>query len=388
MKYRTPALVALLACLAHLGACSILDPGAETSTADAASTQDAGTDTNTSADTAPPTLVGLEITPVDPVIEVSSAMTLEVRGIGSDGSDMPTYDVVWSSSDEEVVTVNEYAKLYGRGIGGATVTATLDDITASVSVRVKGKPVETVEVVPDERTLEIGEQVELAVFLEDINRTAIEDERVIEFSSSAPEIAIVSTDGVVTGVSAGNATITATCEGKSATASITVEATPINVERVEVTPASAHLVPGDTVQLEARVFDNNDQLISDTNLRWTSSAPGIAAVDANGRVEAVGEGSATIIASMGGRSDTAYIDVDFSVSSLGVGAGHGCGLVGGIAFCWGQNDRGQLGQGSTGASAPLGRVSSTLDFDALALGESHSCAVDNGRVLCLSLIHI
>ncbi|QDG53693.1 hypothetical protein FIV42_23995 [Persicimonas caeni] len=385
MKYRTLALLALAVSLAPITACSVLDPGDEIETPDAALTPDTSSDTaDASTDTAEPepTLVGLEISPADPVIEVNTALTLEVTALGSDGSELPTNDVVWSSSNEDVATVNEYAKIYGRGLGTATITATLEDVSASVSVRVKGKPVETVEVIPDDRTLQIGEQVELTVFLEDVNRSAIEDERDIEFVSSAPEVAVVSPAGVVTGVSAGNATITVTCEGKSDTAAIIVEATPTNVERVEVTPASDQLVRGDTVQLQAQVFDNNGQVMSDPDLTWTSSAPDVATVDANGRVEAVGEGSATIIASSGGKSDTAYIDVDFSVSALGLGAGHGCGLVQGIAFCWGQNDHGQVGQGTTGATAALGRASTGSPLDVISLGDAHSCATDGSQAWC------
>src|SRR2546428_10482062 len=46
--------------------------------------------------------------------------------------------------------------------------------------------------------------------------------RIVTWASSAPGVAIVSTGGLVTGVATGSATITATSEGKSGSAAITV----------------------------------------------------------------------------------------------------------------------------------------------------------------------
>ena len=54
-----------------------------------------------------------------------------------------------------------------------------------------------------------------------------------------------------------------------------------------------------------------------------------------------------------------------------------CGLAtGGEAYCWGNNDRGQLGDGTTTPRLIPTRVAGGLLFTSIAVGNSHVCAVD------------
>ena len=73
----------------------------------------------------------------------------------------------------------------------------------------------------------------------------------IAWSTDTPAAATVNSSGVVTGVAAGSATITATSSGKSGTAAITVTAAPPVVTTVTVAPTSASVVAGSTVNLQA-----------------------------------------------------------------------------------------------------------------------------------------
>jgi serine/threonine protein kinase/alpha-tubulin suppressor-like RCC1 family protein len=61
------------------------------------------------------------------------------------------------------------------------------------------------------------------------------------------------------------------------------------------------------------------------------------------------------------------------------GGRHTCLLAGdGRAFCWGGNDRGQLGSGTTTRVATPAMVGANLRFTAVAPGLSHSCAIARG----------
>lgn len=66
---------------------------------------------------------------------------------------------------------------------------------------------------------------------------------------------------------------------------------------------------GATVQLTATVQDQNGKPMGGQVPTWTSSAAGVATVDATGRVTAVSNGSATITASLGGAAATAAVTV-------------------------------------------------------------------------------
>lgn len=69
------------------------------------------------------------------------------------------------------------------------------------------------------------------------------------------------------------------------------------------------------------------------------------------------------------------------VSAIALGAFHACALIDGDAYCWGQNNVGQIGNGQQASRAPA----SALQLDqvsALSLGAFHSCALRNGTLLC------
>src|SRR3989449_9257122 len=84
----------------------------------------------------------------------------------------------------------------------------------------------------------------------------------------------------------------------------------------------------------------------------------------------------------GSRSDT----VKFAAVS--VGGIHTCGVaVGGVAYCWGWNTRGQLGDGTSGTERSLPvRVVSDVRFAAVSAGDRYTCGItaagEIGRASC------
>lgn len=72
-------------------------------------------------------------------------------------------------------------------------------------------------------------------------------------------------------------------------------------------------------------------------------------------------------------------------AALGAGASHTCGVTaqGGDVYCWGRNDHGQLGDGTTVArSAPV-RVAGAGTYLTVRGGLAHTCAIDiEGQVRC------
>ncbi len=77
----------------------------------------------------------------------------------------------------------------------------------------------------------------------------------------------------------------------------------------------------------------------------------------------------------------AAVNGNLAFSSLSVGAGgHACALTaGGAAYCWGYNNSGQLGVGAVGFSAAPVAVSGALSFTSLSAGESgETCGLAAG----------
>ncbi len=75
---------------------------------------------------------------------------------------------------------------------------------------------------------------------------------------------------------------------------------------------------------------------------------------------------------------------DFRLAALSAGVWHTCGITSeGEGYCWGSNDAGQLGDGTTQPrSAPV-RVSGNAGFRLVRTGATHSCGLTRGgAVLC------
>ena len=131
-------------------------------------------------------------------------------------------NIIWSSSHNTIASVSD-GKVTAKRAGTATITAKTEDgdKTATCKITVKSKTVSVTGVSLDRTTAELieGESLTLTATVTPSNAT---NKKIIWRSSNA-SIATVS-NGTVTAVKAGTATITATSEdgGKTATCNITV----------------------------------------------------------------------------------------------------------------------------------------------------------------------
>lgn len=137
----------------------------------------------------------------------------------------------------------------------------------------------------------------------------------ISWSSSNEDVVSVSEDGLITAVSPGSATITATIENLSATCIVTVTDPIIDPEQVILNYESVEIILGESFQLEATVLPEDT---TDKSLSWNSSDPNIATVSDNGLVKAISAGTSIITATCGDISAECAITVleDAGVESL------------------------------------------------------------------------
>ena len=92
---------------------------------------------------------------------------------------------------------------------------------------------------------------------------------------------------------------------------------PPRAAAIAVSPdATGFTALGETAQLSAEVRDQNGQVMSGATVTWASSSAGVAAVDAAGLVTAVGNGSATITASIGTVSGSVAVTVAQEASAV------------------------------------------------------------------------
>jgi alpha-tubulin suppressor-like RCC1 family protein len=71
------------------------------------------------------------------------------------------------------------------------------------------------------------------------------------------------------------------------------------------------------------------------------------------------------------------------VTAISVGEYSACAIVNGAAKCWGYNNDGQLGKGSTtNATSPVAVTGLTSGVTAISVGEYSACAIVNGFTDC------
>jgi uncharacterized protein YjdB len=156
---------------------------------------------------------------------VLSGQTVQLTATPRDANGTPLSGrvVTWTSVNPAIATVSAAGLVTGVAAGPATITATSEGKSGTAAVTVSNVPVASVVVSPTAANVSVGGTVQLSATPTDA-AGAVLTGRVVTWTSVNPAIATVSAAGLVTGVAAGSATITATSEGKSGTAAVTVTA--------------------------------------------------------------------------------------------------------------------------------------------------------------------
>ncbi|MBR4353150.1 MAG: Ig-like domain-containing protein [Bacteroidales bacterium] len=215
--------------------------------------------------------------------------------------------VTWSSNNTEVATVDANGKVTAVGGGSATITATAGGKSATCDVTVT-VPVTGVSLNKTTLTLSVNATETLTAT---VNPSDASNKN-FTWSSSNTAVATV-VNGSVTAVGVGTATITVTTEDGGKTATCAVMVNPVEVTSVTLDQNTLSLTKGGTATLVAAV---NPATATDKTVTWSSNNIEVATVDANGKVTAVGGGSATITATAGGKTATCAVTVTVPVTGV------------------------------------------------------------------------
>src|SRR6266513_4824424 len=245
-------------------------------------------------------VASVTVTPATASLTVGQTVQLTATLRDANGNPLTGRVITWQSSNNAIASVNGSGLVTGVGPGGpVTMTATSEGQSGTATVNVSLAPVASVMVSPSAANIAITGTVQLTATPLDANGNPLTG-RAISWSSSNNNIATVNGSGLVTGVTAGSGTITATSEGQSGTASITVADAP--VASVTVTPPSASVPAGQTVQLTATLKDANGNVLTGRTVTWASNNTTVATVNSSGLVTTKVAGSATITATSEGQS--------------------------------------------------------------------------------------
>lgn len=166
---------------------------------------------------------------------------------------------------------------------------------------------------------------------------------------------------------------------------------PPTVALVTITPLTLTVQVGTTGALIAQAFSASGAPITGKTATWTSSNGAVATVS-GGIVTGVGAGNATITATIDGKSAVASVTVtaippgQATFASIAPGGAHTCALTStGQAYCWGHNLYGELGDGTQVPKSRPVAVSGGILFANISAGNFYTCGValsPQGAVYC------
>jgi uncharacterized protein YjdB len=249
--------------------------------------------------------------------------------------------VTWASSNPAVATVTKSGVVTAVKAGSADITATADGVSGTCAVTVN-QLAQGVMVLPSSQTLSVGATAALSVIVapEDTSNPSV------TWSTSNAAVAKVNSKGVVTGVSAGKAVITAAANGFFDTCEVDVSGVMINLK----------LSVGSSMDLSAAVAQSGE-------IVWKSSNETVALVDEDGIVIAVGVGSAIITL----KSDSGIQSVGILVVKPSAVANSGSANTSGIANSADNTSADFVGLASVDADAGNqdGTVTAVIDMDTM-----------------------
>lgn len=192
----------------------------------------------------------------------------------------------WQTGDDSIATVDENGILTGVKGGNTIVTVTSADgkFTASCPVTVS-QPLQGIALTNLDLLINRTDNAEIEYTLTPADTTETD----ITFAVDDPSIAKLNGNKVVA-VGNGTTTLTATCGKVRATAKITVETAPTEIQ---FDSTKGTLTVGNTHTVKATLLP---ETTTDTELVWSVCNESIATVDAHGTVTAQGPGSCVITA--------------------------------------------------------------------------------------------
>ena len=254
----------------------------------------------------PKPVATVRLSPTSRDLVVGESAQLTAEALDATGAVLSGRPVTWTTSRPSVASVNASGVVSALAPGSAVITATIEGKSGVGAVTVSPAAVASVAVSPSSATLVVGQALAFEAEPRSASGQPLEG-RTVAWSSNPPQVATVASTGVVIAVAPGTATITATSEGRSGSAQLTVLG--LTAHRIEVTPASAVIEEKGSFRLTATVYDSRGNVLVGQDVTWTSSDTWVATVDDNGRVRGEGEGTVIITAMSGGVSGTAQVRV-------------------------------------------------------------------------------
>lgn len=159
--------------------------------------------------------------------------------------------------------------------------------------------------------------------------------------------------------------------------------------RITLEPADAQVMVGDTLWVEATVYDENGREVPDAVVRWERTDITVLGRDVElccgkpgnlrARLTATGPGEAWLFVESGGHRDSLRVQVsghELAIASVYSGSAFSCGLTeDGRALCWGPQYQRIPGAHVTRSYYSAQPIPDAVRFRSLSIGHHYACGL-------------
>ena len=240
--------------------------------------------------------ISLQISPSVPNLKVGSTEAMLAQGVTAKGKVITVIGGSWTSSDPGIVTVSDGGVLTGVSIGNATISMSLNGLTASAPIIVVAPKLVSLTLSTTGISAHVGDKYQFVAMgtFED-HTTAAMAPGPLAWTSSLVSRASINSQGLASFLTQGAVTFSVASGAVKASASVMIEAA--YYKKIAITPASLTLTTAQTAQLTAIGKMSDGSNTSTTSaLTWASSDPSVATVSSGGLVTAVQPGFVLVTA--------------------------------------------------------------------------------------------
>ena len=269
-------------------------------------------------------LNGVAIGPANPHLFTGGTQQLTATAYWNDQTTQDiTAQVVWSSSNPAVATVDSSGLATALSIGTTTITATSGEpgsISSNSSIgttvlNVNTPPLSSISVTPANPSIPVGVTQAFTATGTFPDGSSRDMTALVTWSSSNASIVTVNSSGVATAVAVGAGTIITAASGKIS-GSTTLEVNSATLSSIAVTPANPSIPAGVPQPFTATgTYSDGMSYAITAQATWSSSNPAVATVDASGLAVSVAPGSTTITATSGSIAGNSSLTVNSATLS-------------------------------------------------------------------------
>ena len=261
----------------------------------------------------------IELSAISELLDISSAIkSLQIKPTIYPSTANYKTGITWTSSNNDVAVVDSNGFVTGISNGEVTITATTENGRAATwKVVVISTPLE-ISLDSENLVLDINgvntHQYATTIYPSTAN-ASIGLRWEIE-SSSSPNVISISSNGVVTGLSNGTATVRVTTENnKTATGFVTVQTSPIGIQLNKNNVTLDLTANPKSIQLTSTILPSTANV--QNVVKWSSSNSSIATVGNDGTVIGVSNGTAVITATtQNNKSATCIVTVETLITGI------------------------------------------------------------------------